>query len=145
MVKMHKSVQDTFREPFVIKILGTVDAEGKPNSAYVGSLFVVDDETLGFADTMMVKTKQNLEKTKMASVLVYTPSSSPLSGLLGGMSCYQVKGTFGGWQTSGPLYEEYNNTLAVRLNNTTNAKAIGLIKVEEVYLSMGPIPGKRIA
>lgn len=145
MVKMHKSVQDTFKEPFALKILGTVDTSGKPNTAYVGSLFVVDDETVGFADTMMVKTRQNLEGTKRVSVLVYKPALSASSTLLGGIACYQLKGTFEGWQTSGPLYEEYNNTLAIRLNNSTNARAIGLIKVEEVYLSMPPIPGKRIA
>jgi hypothetical protein len=132
---MAKDVSATFNDPTAIKFLATTDEDGTPNNALVGTLLAVDDETLAFADMMLCKTKKNLETTKKAAATVWKPA----------MTSFQVKGTFLGWQTNGPLIEMYNQPEMMRLNTTGRIDKIGLIKVEEVYLSSIPLPGRRLA
>ena len=132
---MSKDITATFNDPAAIKFLATADQEGTPNSVIVGSLMAIDEETLAFADMMLCKTKKNLEATKKAAATVWKPA----------MTSFQVKGTFLGWQTTGPLIEMYNQPEMMRLNTTGRIDKIGLIKVEEVYLASIPLPGRRIA
>ena len=87
----------------------------------------------------MNKTKKNLISTgKVAATVFKAPWSS-----------YQVKGTFEGFQRSGPLYD-----MAQAISKESPflkgkvyfyIKQVGVIRVDEVYLSQTPIPGKRIA
>jgi len=139
MAKMPKQVVDLFNDPEAVKFLATVDAEGTPNCALIASLMAVGEDMLVFADMMMNKTKKNLEDTSKVAATVY---KAPWSS-------YQVKGTFEGFQRSGPLYD-----MAQAMSKETPLlkgkvyfyiKQIGVIRVEEVYLSQVPIPGKRIA
>lgn len=135
MVIIPKEICEKFSNPNAIKVLGTVDAEGNPNVAIVGSLFIIDRETIGFVDMQLLKTRKNLEATKKAAVLVWVPPSS----------CYELKGTFEGFQKSGPLYDAISNSPAVRFLTTVNPRGIGAIKVESIFLSQPPLPGYRIA
>ena len=139
MAKMPKQVMDLFNDPQAVKFLATVDAEGKPNCAFIASLMAPGEDILIFADMMMNKTKKNLTDTKKVAATVY---KAPWSS-------YQVKGTFEGFQRSGLLYD-----MAQALSKESPQlkgkiyfyiKQIGVIRVEEVYLSQVPIPGKRIA
>ena len=139
MAKMPKQVMDLFNDPEAVKFLATVDAKGKPNCALIASLSAPSEDMLIFADLMMNKTKKNLTNTKKVAATVY---KAPWSS-------YQVKGTFEGFQRSGLLYD-----LAQALSKESPLlrgkvyfyiKQIGVIRVEEVYLSQVPIPGKRIA
>jgi len=139
MAKMPKQVMDLFNDPDAVKFLATVDAEGKPNCAFIASLMAPGEDILIFADMMMNKTKKNLTNTKKVAATVY---KAPWSS-------YQVKGTFEGFQRSGLLYD-----MAQALSKESPQlkgkiyfyiKQIGVIRVEEVYLSQVPIPGKRIA
>ncbi|MGB2853927.1 MAG: pyridoxamine 5'-phosphate oxidase family protein [Dehalococcoidia bacterium] len=139
MAKMPKQVMDLFNDPQAVKFLATVDAEGKPNCAFIASLMAPGEDILIFADMMMNKTKKNLTDTKKIAATVY---KAPWSS-------YQVKGTFEGFQRSGFLYD-----MAQALSKESPQlkgkiyfyiKQIGVIRVEEVYLSQVPIPGKRIA
>lgn len=139
MAKMPKQVMDLFNDPEAVKFLATVDADGKPNCALIASLSAPSEDILIFADLMMNKTKKNLTDTKKVAATVY---KAPWSS-------YQVKGIFEGFQRSGLLYD-----LAQALSKESPLlkgkvyfyiKQIGVIKVEEVYLSQVPIPGKRIA
>ena len=135
MVSIPKEICEKFSNPNAVKVLGTVDAGGIPNVAIVGSLFIIDKETLGFADMQLVKTKKNLEATKKAAVLVWVPPGS----------CYELKGTFEGFQKSGPIYDAISNSPTLRFLTTTNPRGIGAIKVESIFLSQPPLPGHRIA
>ncbi len=139
MAKMPKQVMDLFNDPDAVKFLATVDAEGKPNCAFIASLMAPGEDILIFADMMMNKTKKNLTNTKKVAATVY---KAPWSS-------YQVKGTFEGFQRSGLLYD-----MAQALSKESPQlkgkvyfyiKQVGVIRVEEVYLSQVPIPGKRIA
>ena len=114
-------------------------AEGKPNCAFIASLMAPGEDILIFADMMMNKTKKNLTDTKKVAATVY---KAPWSS-------YQVKGTFEGFQRSGLLYD-MAQTLSkespqLRGKVYFYIKQVGVIRVEEVYLSQVPIPGKRIA
>lgn len=139
MANMPKQVMDLFNDPEAVKFLATVDAEGKPNCATIASLMALGEDTLVFADLMINKTKKNLNDTGQVAATVY---KAPWSS-------YQVKGTFEGFHTSGPLYD-----MAQALSKESPLmkgkvyfyiKQVGVIKVEEVYLSQMPLPGKRIS
>jgi len=135
VVKMPEVVMDTFNDPHAIKFLATVDSEGTPNTVPIGSLIAVNEEMLAFADMMLNKTKKNLLATGKVAATVYKPP----------MTAYQVKGTFQGFQTSGPLIEMYNEQEPIRLSAISNVSSVGTIKVEEVYFAQVPFPGRRIA
>jgi predicted pyridoxine 5'-phosphate oxidase superfamily flavin-nucleotide-binding protein len=136
MVKMPPKVMEKFMDLENIKFLATVDEEGKPNVVYILSMIAIDNETLAFADLALNKTKKNLLSNGRCAVSV----------LANGEIQYQVKGTFQGFQDSGPLYEMFNEVPQLKYNAYFRPQGIGLIKVEEVYLaSVVPSPGKRIA
>ncbi len=139
MAKMPKQVMDLFNDPDAVKFLATVDAEGKPNCAFIASLMAPGEDMLIFADMMMNKTKKNLTDTRKVAATVY---KAPWSS-------YQVKGTFEGFQRSGLLYDMAQalskESPQLRGKVYFYIKQVGVIRVEEVYLSQVPIPGKRIA
>jgi predicted pyridoxine 5'-phosphate oxidase superfamily flavin-nucleotide-binding protein len=136
MAKMTKEVMDLINErPLVPKVLATCDSSGKLNAVPKGSLFAIDDETLAFADIWGDKTNANLNATRKAALSVFKMGES-LAG-------YQVKGTFQGFQTSGPLFDNFAQQVKQMLN--LDIKAVGVIKVDEVYSAAPPNPGAKIA
>jgi len=132
MAKMPKEVMDLFNDAQAAKVLATVNADGVPNVVPVGTLAAVNEEMIAFADIFLGKTKSNLEATKKVAAAAYK-----------GLDGYQIKGTFQGFQTSGPLFEQMGKTVKETLKLET--KAVGTIKVEEVYSVGVKAPGKKIA
>ena len=130
MAKMSKEVMALFKDPQASKVLATVDVEGKPNVAPKGSLTAIDEETVAFADIVGGKTRANLEmNAKVAAAAFKMPTG------------YQVKGTFQGFQTSGPLFDKFTQMLK---SLGMSPQAVGTIKVEEVY-SLSPADrGKKL-
>lgn len=96
MAKMPQEVRDMFNDSAASKVLASIDETGVPNVAPLGTLRAINEETIAFAEIYGGKTKRNLEKTKKAAAVAFR---YPLP--VG----YQIKGTFMGWQTSGPLFE----------------------------------------
>ena len=121
MVNLPIEVIAAFEDRESTKILATVDKHGVPNVTIKGSLSVMDDSTLIFADVGgdATRTKRNMKDTKKVAVLVTR-----------GMVAYQVKGTFKETQTSGPLFDQF----AAMLKKTANIdiKDVDLISVDEV-------------
>jgi predicted pyridoxine 5'-phosphate oxidase superfamily flavin-nucleotide-binding protein len=136
MAKMPPPVIEKFNDPKAVKFLATVGEDGRPNVAYISSLRAVDEETLVYADTVGVKTKQNLKPNApvAANVLLREKAIS-----------YQVKGTFLGFQTSGPYYEMLNELPEFKYNTYFGVRAVGVIRVDEVYSASAPLPGRRVA
>lgn len=132
MVKMPKEVMDMFNDLEASKVLATVDAEGKINVVPVGSLAAVDEETIAFAELFVEKTKRNLEATRRASATAFK-----------GLEGYQVKGTFQGFQTSGPIFDQLGGKVKELLG--LDVKSVGTIRVEEVYSVAPSEQGKKIA
>jgi len=133
MVKMPKEVMDMFNDPEASKVLATVDADGKLNVAPKGSIIAADEETIAFADIFGDKTNKNLESTKKASAVSF---KMPPAG-------YQIKGKFEGFKKAGPLYDSFAKKVKEMLN--MDIKAVGTIKVDEVYSVGPPDFGKKIA
>lgn len=134
MAKMPKEVMELFNDPTASKVLCTVDPQGEINAAPKGTLRAIDEETLAFADIMGKRTRENLEATKKAVAVAF--KYQPLSG-------YRIKGTFLGFQTSGELFEAISKQVKEMLKLDT--RAVGLIRVEEVYALLPPKAGERIA
>ena len=59
------------------------------------------------------------------------------------MAGYQIKGTFQGFQTSGELFNRFAKEIKERIK--MNIRAVGTVKVDEVYAVAPPQPGKKIA
>ena len=135
MAKMPAELMDLLKDMQASKVLATCDSAGTLNVVPKGSLSPVDEETIAFADIFGDKTNVNLKATQRAAVAVFK-TQLPLAG-------YQVKGTFQGFQTSGPLFDAFARQLKELLK--IDIKAVGVIKVDEVYSVAPPNPGAKIA
>lgn len=89
---------------------------------------------VAFADIFGDKTNKNLQLNKKVSALAF--KTSPVEG-------YQIKGTFLGYQTSGDLFDRFAKTVKEKIK--LEIKAVGIIRVDEVYAVAPPEPGKKIA
>ena len=114
------------------KMLATVDAKGIPN--VVPLWFVaVDPETIAFAEVFIKKTKENLEKNKQVAIAVF---KGPMTG-------YQLKGTFSGFQTSGPVFDNFEKKSME--TSKMHVKSVGIIKVTEVFAASPGQNSKKLA
>ena len=134
MAKMPKEVMDAFNDPKSIKVLATAGTILEINAVPKGSLRAIGEELMAFADIFGDKTNKNLDVNKKVAVLALT--MDPLAG-------YQIKGTFQGFQTSGELFNRFAKEVRERIK--MNIKAVGTIKVDEVYAVAPPQSGKKIA
>ena len=133
MVKLPEEVLATFKDPSSVKIIATVDKSGIPNVTVKGSMSVMDDGTLVFADVGgdATRTTHNLKATKKVAILVTK-----------GMATYQIKGSFKESKTSGPVFDQFAAMLKKAAN--INIKAIELITADEVF-SQNPMDlGKKL-
>jgi len=135
MAKMPKEVIEMLKDPQASKVLATCDDAGKLNVVPKGTLTAVDEETMAFADIFGDKTNVNLKATQKAAVAVFKLELPPVG--------YQVKGTFQGFQTSGPLFDSFARRIKELLK--LDIKAVGVMSVDEVYSTGLPNPGTKIA
>jgi hypothetical protein len=94
MVSIPKFVQEFF--PGKMAWVATATREGVPNVTPKGTVKVLDDQHVVFADLFSLKTRQNLEQNPKVAVTVIDPSTH---------KGYQVKGT-AELLSSGPLYDQ---------------------------------------
>jgi len=134
MAKMPKEAIEVFNDPKSSKVLATAGTLSDLNVVPKGSLMALNEEIIAFADIFGDKTNKNLEANKKVAALAFR--TNPLSG-------YQIKGTFQGYQTSGELFDRFAKEIKERIN--LNIKAVGTIKVDEVYGVAPPQTGKKIA
>jgi hypothetical protein len=135
MAKMSKEVMDIFNDPGSAKVLATAGSTAlEVNAAPKGSLRAVSDDVIAFADIFGDKTNKNLQLNKRVSALAF--KMSPVAG-------YQVKGTFLGFQTSGELFDRFAREVKEKIN--LDIRAVGTIRVDEIYAVAPPEAGKKIA
>ncbi len=136
MAKMPREVMDLINErPLAPKVLATCDATGTLNAVPKETLTAIDEETMAFADIWGDKTNVNLQATSKAAVVVFKIQVPPVG--------YQIKGTFQGFQTSGPLFDTFAKQVKEMLK--LDIRAVGVIKVDEVYSAAPPNPGAKLA
>jgi predicted pyridoxine 5'-phosphate oxidase superfamily flavin-nucleotide-binding protein len=135
MAKMPAKVMEKLNDPKTFKFMATVDKNGTPNVVYIGSLRAYDEETIIYGDSSGVKTKANIQETGRVAINVYVPDK---------YISYQIKGTFLGFEKSGKFYEMLSESVEFKYNPHFGARAVGVIKVAEVYTACAPLPGRRI-
>ena len=134
MVSIPKHVQDFF--PGKMAWVATATREGVPNATPKGTVRVMDDQHLIFADLFSLKTRQNLEQNPRVAVTVIDPATA---------KGYQIKGT-AELVTSGPLYDQMAEQIKQSSPSLPSPKYVVKITVESVYdQSVGPDAGKQIA
>ena len=135
MAKMSKEVMEVYNDPSSAKDLATAGSTAlEVNAVPKGSLRAVNEDTIAFADIFGDKTNKNLQLNKRVSALAF--KTSPVAG-------YQVKGTFLGYQTSGELFEGFAKMVKEKIK--LDIRAVGTIRVDEVYAVAPPEPGKKMA
>jgi predicted pyridoxine 5'-phosphate oxidase superfamily flavin-nucleotide-binding protein len=125
---------DVFNDPKSVKVLATAGTILEIDAVPKGSLRALDEELIAFADIFGDKTNQNLEVNKKVAALAIR--MDPVAG-------YQIKGTFQGFQTSGGLFDRFAKEAKEKIK--LDIKAVGTIRVDEVYAVAPPQPGKKIA
>jgi len=133
MVNIPKEVMDVLAASDSAKMIATTDAKGIPNVVPVWSITAVDSETIAFAELFIKRTKENLENNKNAAIAVF---KGPMTG-------YQLKGTFVGFQTSGPIFENFSKKVKEAMN--LQIKSVGLIKIDAVYSASPGQDSKKLA
>jgi hypothetical protein len=135
MAKMSKEVMDVFNDPSSAKVLATSGSTVlQINAVPKGSFRAVSEDVIAFADIFGDKTNKNLQLNKKVSALAF--KMSPMTG-------YQIKGTFLGFHTSGELFNRFAKEVKEKLK--LDIRAVGTIRVDEVYAVVPPEPGKEIA
>ena len=100
-----------------------------------GSVQILDDEHLIFADLFSLKTRENLEKNPKIAVTVIDEKSA---------KGYQIKGT-AELIASGPLYDQMAEKLKQASAKLPPPKYVVKIAVDSVYdQSVGPNAGKQL-
>jgi len=133
LVSIPKEVVDVLSASDSAKMLATVDGKGIPNVVPVWSIVAVDPETIAFAELFIKKTKENLEKNKEVAIAVF---KGPMTG-------YQLKGTFSGFQTSGPIFDNFAKKIMEAMK--MQIKSVGIIKVGAVFSASPGQDSKKLA
>jgi len=116
--------------------VATASKTGMPNVAIKGSLRVLDDEHLVFADLFSLKTRQNLEENPQVAVMVYDGETR---------AGYSLKGR-AEMIAQGPLFDQIAEAVRQLPTRLPPPKYAVKITVEAVYdQSVGPEAGKQIA
>jgi len=103
-------------------IAATADKSGMPNASFKGSLQVLDDEHLIFADIMSPKTRKNLLENKKICILV---------GAHKKMVGYQFKGE-AELLNEGELFDKVCGGVAAMKMNLPKPTYVVKIKVDEI-------------
>jgi predicted pyridoxine 5'-phosphate oxidase superfamily flavin-nucleotide-binding protein len=116
--------------------VATAASDGTPNTTPKGSVRVLDDQHIVFADLYSIKTRQNLEQNPKVAVTVIDAATR-----VG----YQIKGT-AELLSSGVLFEQTAEELKQISSALPAPTYVVKIRVEAIYdQSVGPNAGKQIA
>ncbi len=134
MIIIPKHVQDFL--PGKLAWVATASRDGQPNVTPKGSLKLLDEHHVLFADLFSLKTRKNLEENAKVAVTVVDAATA---------KGHQLKGT-AEVVTSGPLFEETSKQLKESPRGLPPLHHVVKITVESVFdQSVGPDAGKQIA
>ncbi len=116
--------------------IATAARDGTPNLSIKGSLRLLDDEHLLFADLNSLKTRKNLGENPKVAIMVYDAASR---------RGYAFKGS-AELLSSGPLYEQVIEGIKKAMPQLPPAKYVVKVTVESIFdQSAGPNGGKQLA
>ncbi len=119
MPKLTNEMKATFEKQ--LSVIATASNDGTPNVAPKGSMSVLDDETLVYAESTGEKTFRNLQTNSKVAVLIIDREKN---------NGYQIKGT-AELLTSGDLFEKVARRQEER--KRPRPKQIVKIRIEEIY------------
>jgi predicted pyridoxine 5'-phosphate oxidase superfamily flavin-nucleotide-binding protein len=133
-VKIPQEIQDFLKGK--VGWVATAARDGMPNVSIKGSLRVLDDEHLAFADINSLKTRKNLAENQKVAVMVYDSEAR---------KAYMFKGTVE-VLSGGPLYDQMAQGLKQHMPNLPAPKYAVKVTVEAIFdQSGGPGGGRQIA
>lgn len=116
--------------------ISTASSTGVPNAVPKGSVRVLDDSHLMFADLFSLKTRANLKENPNVAVTVIDMET---------YAGYQIKGT-ADLVDSGPIFERMKEELKKAPRPLPPPVYVVVIAVTDIFdQSLGPNAGKRIA
>jgi len=116
--------------------VATASRDGVPNVSIKGSLRLLDDEHLVFADLFSLKTRKNLSENPKVAIMVYDADSQ--RGYMFKGSAEQI--------ASGPLFDQTVEGIRRQRPQLPVPKYVVEVTVESIYdQSGGPNGGKQIA
>lgn len=134
MVSIPKYVQDFL--PGKLAWVATASRNGEPNVTPKGSLKLLDENHVFFADLFSLKTRKNLAENNKVAVTVVDAAKG---------KGYQIKGT-AEIVSEGPLFEETSKQMKAVPKALPPVQHVVKITVESVFdQSVGAESGKQIA
>ena len=130
MAKLTSEMRAIFEKQ--LAVVATASKDGTPNVGPKGSLHIIDDGTLVYAEAMGEKTLRNLQENPKVAVMVVDREK---------MDGYQVKGT-AELLTSGDLFEQVARRQEER--KRPRPKQVVRIVIEEIYSIKPGITGQKI-
>jgi uncharacterized protein len=116
--------------------VATASRDGIPNVSIKGSLRLLDDEHLVFADLFSLKTRKNLSENPKVAIMVYDEETR--RGFMFKGSAEQV--------SNGPLFEQTVEGIRKQMPQLPAPKYVVKVTVESIHdQSAGPNGGKQIA
>ena len=115
--------------------VATASKDGMPNVAIKGSLRVLDEGNLAFADLFSLKTRKNLQENPQVAIMVYEESSR---------KGYAFKGR-AEMLDSGPVFTQMAEQIKQRMPQLPPPKYVVKVRVDAIFdQSLGPNAGKQI-
>jgi len=116
--------------------VATASKDGLPNVSIKGSLRMLDDEHLVFADINSKKTRRNLEENPRVAVMVYDAASR---------RGYMLRGS-SALHSNGPLYDQVAGAMKKANPQLPPPVYVVQVTVESVWdQSAGPNGGRQLA
>ncbi len=116
--------------------VATASRAGTPNVSIKGSLRLLDDEHLVFADLFSLKTRKNLSENPKVAIMVYDGEQR---------RGYAFKGS-AEQLASGPLFDQTVEAIHKAMPQLPTPKYVVRVTVESIHdQSLGPSGGKQIA
>jgi hypothetical protein len=136
MAALNERMKEIFSKQRIF-VLGTADLKGVPNVVPVGSVKIVDDETILLSDQYFNKTLKNLKENPRVALSFWEMSEG-----------YQIKGR-AKIHTEGKIYEETAEWIRRRseeIGRPLKSKGAVVVKISAIYsVSPGSGAGKKIS
>jgi len=132
MVKLPQNVSALFNDPAAIKVLSSIDADGRPHSIVCGSIRAVAPNVMIVAEILMRSTAANLKRNGKVALLATVGTTS-----------YLVNAKVKERVSAGPMLDEMNKALAAM---KLKASAVWVFMPTAVYdQSANPKAGAKLA
>ncbi len=128
MATLDDGLVELFGDPQATKVLGTVDEQGVPHVVAKGSLTVLDDGYIAYAEG---SDSSQTNKNMVRSIWFDRPVSITV---VKGRTSYQIKGRPYKCVITGPLFQQFLARIRERLGPDADIQSVWIVKPEEVRL-----------